>query len=82
MRVLKAHVRGGRLELDEPLDLPEGTEIRVALVEDDLDDDERAALEASLEESERELDAGLGMSLEEFWAQFRANRRVAPTRTF
>jgi hypothetical protein len=34
MRVLKAHVRGGRLLLDEPTDLPEGSEPRVALIED------------------------------------------------
>jgi hypothetical protein len=36
--------------------------------------DERAKLEAMIEESERELDAGLGMSVEQFWAEFRANR--------
>jgi hypothetical protein len=74
MRVLKAHVRGGRLELDEPLDLPEGSEIRVALVEDDLDEDERAALEASLEESEADIAAGRLISEEEFWARFRARQ--------
>jgi hypothetical protein len=34
MRVLKAHVRGGRLLLDEPTDLPEGSEPRVALIEE------------------------------------------------
>jgi hypothetical protein len=34
MRVLKAHVKGGRLELDEPLDLPEGATPRVALIEE------------------------------------------------
>ncbi len=34
MRVLKAHVKGGRLLLDEPTDLPEGAEPRLALIED------------------------------------------------
>ena len=34
MRVLKAHVRGGRLLVDEPIDLPDGSELRVALIEE------------------------------------------------
>ena len=34
MRALKAHVRGGRLVLDEPTDLPEGTEVGLTIVED------------------------------------------------
>jgi hypothetical protein len=29
MRSLKAHVRGGRLLLDEPSDLPDGAEVRI-----------------------------------------------------
>jgi hypothetical protein len=47
MRALKAYVRGGRLVLDEPTNLPEGAEVRVALVDgDELDDHERAELHA------------------------------------
>jgi hypothetical protein len=50
MRALKAQVRGGRLVLDEPTDLPEGTEVELALVQDDeFDDEERARLDAALE---------------------------------
>jgi predicted DNA-binding antitoxin AbrB/MazE fold protein len=75
MRVLKAHVKGGQLVLDEPVDLPEGSEVRVALVGDDeMGEAERAELEAALEESEAELDAGLGVSEDELWTRLRALR--------
>lgn len=73
MRVLKARVKGGQLVVDEPLDLPEGTEVRVALV-DEMDEAERAELEAALEESEAELDAGCGVAEGELWARLRALR--------
>jgi predicted DNA-binding antitoxin AbrB/MazE fold protein len=75
MRVLKAHVKNGRLVLDEPVDLPEGSEVRVALVGDgEMDEVERAELEAALEESEAELDAGRGVGEDELWARLRALR--------
>ena len=74
MRVLKAHVKGGQLVVDEPLDLPEGSEVRVALVDDEMDEAERAELEAALEESEAELDAGRGVAEDELWARLRALR--------
>ena len=75
MRALKAHVRGGRLLLDEPTGLPDGTEVRVALVDDDdLDDAERARLHAAIQTAEAELDAGQGVGEAEFWARVRATR--------
>ncbi len=74
MRVLKAHVKGGQLIVDEPVDLPEGSEVRVALVDDEMDDAERAELEAALEESEAELDAGRCATEDELWARLRALR--------
>jgi hypothetical protein len=59
MQALKAHVKGGRLVLDEPTNLPDGAEVYVALVDgDDLDDEERAALHRELEASIAEADAG------------------------
>jgi hypothetical protein len=59
MRVMKAHVRGGRLLLDEPTDLPEGSEVPLALVDDDeLDEGERARLDAALERSMEQARAG------------------------
>ena len=72
MRVLKAHIKGGQVVMDEPTELPEGEEVQVVL--DEMDEAERAALEAAIEESEAEFEAGLGMSEEEFWAKMRAAR--------
>ncbi len=51
-------MKGGRLLVDEPTDLPEGLEVSLALVDDDLTPSERAALEASLDESYAQLDRG------------------------
>jgi hypothetical protein len=73
MQALKAHVRGGRLVFDEPTNLPEGAEVRVALVDvDELDDEERARLHATIEAAEAELDAGQVASEDELWARLRA----------
>jgi hypothetical protein len=53
MKTLKARVRNGHLVLDEPSELPEGTEIDLAMVDadDELDADEAAALQEALRES-------------------------------
>ena len=60
MSALKARVHNGRLVLDIPTSLPEGTELE--LVVDDgkepMDDAERAALLASLDEGLDDADAG------------------------
>ena len=75
MRALKAHVRGGRLILDEPTNLPEGAEVRVALVDgDELDDHERADLHAAIIEAEAELDAGQAVTEDDLWSRLRAVR--------
>jgi len=58
MRALKAHVRGGRLVLDEPTDLPEGSEVELVAMDGDLDPLERARLDASLERSMAQAKAG------------------------
>jgi hypothetical protein len=51
MQALKAHVRGGRLVLDEPTNLPEGTEVELVAIDDEFDPEERARLDAALEQS-------------------------------
>lgn len=65
MQPLRAHVRNGRIVLDEPTDRPEGELVYVQLVDgvvtddrDDLDDEERAALHRELNASLAEADAG------------------------
>ena len=76
MQALKARVRNGRLVLDEPTDLPEGTELYLMPIDDegdDLDEEERAALHQALDEAEADIDAGRAVSEEEMWAKLRAN---------
>lgn len=57
---LKARVRAGRLIVDEPTDLPDGTEVELLALDpgDWLDDADRAALHAALQESEIDVAAG------------------------
>jgi len=64
MQPFKAHVKNGRLTLDEPTGLPEGQVVDLQPVQslivfvDDHDDDDRRALHAELEASLDEADAG------------------------
>ena len=57
---LKARVVRGRLTLDEPVELPDGTVVELVLAADgdDLDDDERARLHEALDRSAREVAEG------------------------
>jgi hypothetical protein len=57
---IKARVRAGRLVLDEPTTLPEGTEVELLPLDpgDWLDDADRAALHAALADSEQDVAAG------------------------
>jgi hypothetical protein len=60
LMTIKARVRGGRLVIDEPTDLPEGTELELLPLDpgDWLDDTDRAALHAALAQSQHDMDAG------------------------
>lgn len=57
---LKARVKAGRLVVDEPTDLPEGTEVELLPLDpgDWLDDEQRAALHQALQDSEDDVKAG------------------------
>jgi hypothetical protein len=57
---VKALVRDGRLFLDEPTELPEGTEVELLPLDpgDWLEDADRAALHQALEASRRDVEAG------------------------
>jgi hypothetical protein len=57
---LKARVKAGRLIVDEPTDLPEGTEIELLPLDpgDWLDDEDRAALHQALRDSDQDVKAG------------------------
>jgi plasmid stabilization system protein ParE len=60
MQALKVQVKNGRLVLDEPTDLPDGAEIEVIVLDDELSAQERAenrdAKELFVEEFERALE--------------------------
>ena len=73
MHALRARVRNGRLVLDEPTSLPEGAEVVLLPVdgEDDLDEEERAALHEALRASIAEARAGNVVDAEELIAQLR-----------
>jgi len=66
MNAPKIRVANGRIQIDEPTDLPNGTELYLVRAEqlesvdvgDDLDDEERAALHRELEASMAEAEAG------------------------
>ena len=57
---IKARVHAGRLVLDEPTTLPEGTEVELLALDpgDWLDDADRAALHAALAQSDADVAAG------------------------
>lgn len=73
MHALRARVRNGRLVLDEPTNLPEGSEVELVPA-DDMDDEERAELDRSLVEAIKEMHAGDVVDADEFFAELRASR--------
>lgn len=69
---LKAHVVNGRIVVDEPVDLPDGAEVRVYLYDasmDGMSPEERAALERALERSLVQADAGELIEADEVLAE-------------
>ncbi len=72
---LRARVRNGRLVLDEPTDLPDGSEVDLAVVDaDDLDDEDRARLHTALDRADEELRAGKGIPGEQVIAELRRGK--------
>jgi len=53
MKTLKARVKNGRLQLDEPTTFPDGTELDLTIADssNEIDDQERSALHAALDDS-------------------------------
>ena len=75
MSAIRARVENGRLLVDVPTDLPEGLEVTLAVVDDDLLPSERRALEESLEESYAQADAGSLSDAREAIERLRASAR-------
>jgi hypothetical protein len=74
MLALKGHVKDGRIVVDEPTDLPDGAEVEVVVIDDDLSTEERAELHASLDRALDDSEAGRGMDAWEYLKQYRARR--------
>jgi hypothetical protein len=81
MRALKAHVRGGRLVLDEPTELPEGEVVELVPLDealasggDYLDDEERERLHESLREGIRQMKSGHTVDAAKALAELRTHR--------
>jgi hypothetical protein len=74
---LRGHIENGNIVVDEGVDLPEGAEVRVTLVDDadELDDEDRARLHAALDESQAEIDRGEGAPASEVIAELRNRGR-------
>ena len=62
MSTIRARVRNGRLIVDEPTSLPEGTELDLVVDDagDGLDEVERAALDAAITRAWASVQAGEG----------------------
>jgi hypothetical protein len=80
MQALKVQAKNGRLRFDEPTDLPDGAEVEVVVIDDQLSADERAELHASLDRALDDSDAGRGMDAAEYLRRYRARRENRPTR--
>lgn len=73
MHALKARVQNGQVVLDEPAVLPEGAEVELYVVTaDGMSDEERAALNASIERGLADAEAGRVVDAEVVLAKLRA----------
>ena len=71
MQALKAHVRNGHVVVDEPAELPEGTEVKVKVTKivdafAGMASEERAELEEELEDGRRDFENGEHVDAREF----------------
>jgi hypothetical protein len=80
MSLLHGRDQGGRMVVQDVVDLPEGTEVRLELVEQDddsdpLDAEDRARLESAISTGRQEIADGKGIPAEqvvsELWAAHR-----------
>jgi hypothetical protein len=81
MHALKAHVKNGRLVLDEPTDRPEGDVVELVPLDEvlgdgegDLDEDERKRLDESIAVSFEQAKNGQLIDADEALAKIRAIR--------
>lgn len=72
---LKARVHNGRLVVDEPTELPEGTEVNLLPLDpgDWLDPADRARLHDALAASQQDLEAGRLFDADEVLSELRSS---------
>jgi hypothetical protein len=76
-RGIKARVRNGRLVVDEPTTLPEGTELDLVAYDggDELDDEERAELRRALDEADADIRSGRLVAASHVLTELRSRAR-------
>lgn len=75
MSSLKAVVKGGRIVVDEPTELPDGTVVDLyAAIDEEMDPEELVRLDAALEKSAQEAAAGELRLASEILDRLRATR--------
>ena len=73
MAILRGHVESGRIIVDEPMDFPDGTEVEIAVADDDdMTPEERAELDASIDRGLEQAARGEGIPAEEMLRRLRA----------
>lgn len=73
---LRGHVQDGKVLVDDMVDLPNGTQVQLALVDtgDELDDEERSRLLDAIEVSQAQIDAGVGVPADRLVHELIASR--------
>jgi hypothetical protein len=73
MATLRGHVESGRIVVDEPLDLPDGTEVEIAVADDDdMTPEERAKIEASIDRGLEQAARGETITADELLRRLKA----------
>jgi hypothetical protein len=74
MTILRGHVEGGRVVVDDEGELPEGAEVEIAILgsEEEMTPEERAELVTSIDRGLEEAERGDTISADEFLRRLRA----------
>lgn len=74
MTILRGHVEGGRVVIDEEGELPEGAQVEIAVLsdEDEMTTEERAELLASIDRGLEQAARGEGIPAEEVLRRLRS----------
>lgn len=74
MKTLRAHVKDGKVIVDDSVELPDGTQLHLVVADesDDLTTEEREALHEALRAAWRSVEAGRLVSADDVLAELRA----------